>query len=187
VAAHEEVFCASDGDFVEDDFCAFQAIGGGFDVAVILCNFRAELFESFDVKVDGTAADGAAAGSETRARPQRATSGPRTRVEARMVLTSRRKLRAGEIFAVDGGAVMGASVTEFDLGSHGGEKIAGGLDVSYLRNVFEDDGFVGEQGGGHAGKRGIFCAADVDGAEQRLAAADDEFVHGDESLSKALF
>jgi len=46
-----------------------------------------------------------------------------------------------------------------------------------LRNVFENDGFVGEQGRGHAGERGVFRAADADGAEQRLAAADYEFIH----------
>jgi len=75
------------------------------------------------------------------------------------------------------GAVLGASTAEFDLGAHGGEKVARGLNVAHLRNVFEDDWFFGEQGGGHAGQRSIFCAADADRAEQRLAAADYEFVH----------
>ena len=85
---HEQVFGAGDGDFVEDNFRAFEAIGAGFDVAVILRDFRAELFESFNVHVDGTAPMAQPPGSETRARPQRATSGPRTSVEERMVLTS---------------------------------------------------------------------------------------------------
>ena len=79
---------------------------------------------------------------------------------------------------MDGGAVLGASVAEFDFGAHGGEQVARGLDVADLRNVFEDDGLVGEQGGGHAGKGGIFCAAHAHGAEQRLSAADYELVHG---------
>ena len=78
---------------------------------------------------------------------------------------------------MDGGAVVGASVAEFDFGAHGGEQVARGLNVAHLRNVFEDDGLVGEQGGGHAGQRGILCAADVNGAEQRLSAADYELVH----------
>src|SRR5215470_10576128 len=78
---------------------------------------------------------------------------------------------------------MGASVAEFHFGSHGGQQIARGLDVADLRNVFEDDGLIGEQGGGHAGKCGVLCAADVDGAEERLSAADDEFIHEDESSS----
>ena len=73
--------------------------------------------------------------------------------------------------------MVGASVAEFDFGAHGGQEVPGGLDVADLGNIFEDDRFVGEQGGGHAGECGVFCAADADGAEQRLAAADDEFVH----------
>ncbi len=43
-SGHEQVFGAGDGDFVEDDFSAFQARGGGFDVAVLLRDFRAEAF-----------------------------------------------------------------------------------------------------------------------------------------------
>jgi hypothetical protein len=52
------------------------------------------------------------------------------------------------------------------------------LNVAHLRNVFEDDGLVSEQGCGHAGKRGVFSAADANGAKERLTAADYEFVHG---------
>ena len=33
---HEQVFGSGDGDFVEDDFSAAEAVGGGFDVAVFL-------------------------------------------------------------------------------------------------------------------------------------------------------
>ena len=78
---------------------------------------------------------------------------------------------------MDGGAMLGASVAEFDFGAHGGQQVARGLDVAYLRNVFEDDRLIGEQGRGHAGQRGIFRAADAHRAEQRLAAADYKFVH----------
>ena len=73
--------------------------------------------------------------------------------------------------------MLGASVAEFDLGAHGGEQVARGLDVAHLRNIFENDGFVGEQGGGHAGERGVLCAADANRAEQRISAADYELVH----------
>src|SRR5580692_8290378 len=59
---HEQVFGAGDGDFVEDDFCAAEARGGGFYVAVLLLDFCAEEFEAVDVEVDGTLADGAASG-----------------------------------------------------------------------------------------------------------------------------
>ena len=59
------------------------------DVAVRLMNARAQLFQPENVQIDGPRADGAAARQRNpRARPQRATSGPSTRLEARMVFTS---------------------------------------------------------------------------------------------------
>ena len=175
---HEQVFGAGDGDFVENDFCTLQAIGGGFDVAVILRDFCAELFEAFDVHVDGAAADGAAAGQ--RDAGASAAGDERSEDErggAHGFDQFVGGFGAGEIFAVKRGAVLGASVAEFDLGAHGGEQIARGLNVAHLGNVFEDDRFVGEQSGGHAGERGVLCAADTDRTEERFAAADDEFIH----------
>ena len=59
---HEEVFGAGDGDLVEDDVRAFEAVGAGFEVAVVLGDGGAHGFEALDVEVDGAAADGAAAG-----------------------------------------------------------------------------------------------------------------------------
>ena len=78
---------------------------------------------------------------------------------------------------MDSGAVLGASVAEFDFGAHGGEQVARGLNIADLGNILKDDGLVGEQGGGHARECGVFCTADADGAEQRLSAADYELVH----------
>ena len=75
------------------------------------------------------------------------------------------------------GAVLGASVAEFDLGAHGGQQVARGLDVADLRNVLENYRLIGEQGRGHAGQRGVLRAADANRAEQRLSAANDEFIH----------
>ena len=59
---HEQVFGAGDGDFVEHNFAALEAVGAGFNVAVLLRDFRAQTFQSFDVKIDGPRADGASAG-----------------------------------------------------------------------------------------------------------------------------
>ena len=59
---HEQVFGAGDGDLVEDDVRAFEAVGAGFEVAVLLGDGGAHGFEALDVQVDGAAADGAAAG-----------------------------------------------------------------------------------------------------------------------------
>jgi hypothetical protein len=36
---------------------------------------------------------------------------------------------------------------------------------------------ISEQGCGHAGQRGILGAADANGAEERFAATDYEFIH----------
>ncbi len=59
---HEQVFGAGDGDLVENDFGAVEAVGGGFDVAVFLRDLCAETLETLDVEIDGAGADGAAAG-----------------------------------------------------------------------------------------------------------------------------
>ena len=73
---HQQIFGAGDGDFVEDDFGAAQAVGAGFDVAVLLRDLRAQLLETFDVQIDGARADGASAGQgnagASAARDQRA-------------------------------------------------------------------------------------------------------------------
>ena len=73
--------------------------------------------------------------------------------------------------------MLGASVAEFDFGTHGGQEVARGLNVANLGNVLENDGFVGEQRGSHTRECGVLRAADPDSAEQRVSAADDEFVH----------
>ena len=57
------------------------------------------------------------------------------------------------------------------------EQLALGLDVADLGDVFEDDFVLGEDGGGHAGERGVLCAGDFDGAEEGVSAAYDKLVH----------
>src|ERR1700719_5317565 len=138
--------------------------------------------------INGTAADGATSGkrnpSAAAARDQRSENQRRGAHGLDQLVGS---FGTGDIFAVQGGAVLSASVAEFDLDAHGGEQVASSLNIANLRNVFEDEGFVGEQGGGHARKCGVLCAADAHRAEQRLAAADYEFIHGDEFLLKNPF
>ena len=141
---------------------------------------RAHGFEALDVEVDGTAADGAASGhgdagdagaGDERAEDQRAGAHGLDD----LVLGD----GVGEDGALDAGAMLGAAVAEFDLGAHGGEQLALGLDVADLGNVFQDDFVFGEDGGGHAGQSGVLCAGDFDGAEKRIAAANDKLVHRD--------
>ena len=175
---HQQVFGAGDGDLVEDDFRALEAVGAGFDVAVILRDFCAQTFQSFDVQIDGAGADGASAGKRDAGASAAGDQRPEhQRGGAHGLDQFVGGFGRGERGAVDGGAMLGASVAEFDFGAHGGEQVARGLDVANLRNVFQDDRFVGEQGGGHAGKRGVLGAADANCAQQRLSAANYELIH----------
>ena len=151
----------------------------GFEVAVVLGDGRAHGFEALDVQVDGAAADGAAAGhgdaGDAGARDERAEH-ERTGAHGLDDLVFGDGV--GEDAALDAGAMLGAAVAEFDLCAHGDKKLALGLDVADLGDVFEDDLIFGEDGGGHAGKRGVFCAGDFDGAEEGVSSAYDKLIHG---------
>src|SRR5262249_7107837 len=59
---HEQILSAGDSDLFEDNVRASEAIGLRFDVAVLLRDLRTHLFETFDVKVDWTCSNRAAAG-----------------------------------------------------------------------------------------------------------------------------
>jgi hypothetical protein len=90
--------------------------------------------------------------------------------------------------AANRGAVMGASVAEFDFGAHGGKQLARGLDVAHLRNVFQDDRFVGEQGRGHARECGVLRATDSrtvpsSGLPPRMTSLSIECVFGNQDRS----
>ena len=58
---HEQVFRAGHGNSVEENFAALQSVGAGLDVAVVLRDLGAQKFQSLDVEIDGTRADGATA------------------------------------------------------------------------------------------------------------------------------
>jgi hypothetical protein len=182
-SGHQQILRAGDGDLVEDDVRALQAplavVGAaGFEVAVVLGDGGAHGFEALDVEVDGAAADGASAGhgdaGDAGARDERAED---QRAGAHglddLVLGD----GVGEDAALDASAVVGAAVSELDLGAHGGEQAALGFDVADLGDVFQDDLALGEDGGGHAGERGVLCSGDLDGAQEGVSAANDKLVH----------
>ena len=73
--------------------------------------------------------------------------------------------------------MLGAAVSQFDFGAHGGQQFARGFDVAHLRNIFQNDRLFGEQGGGHGGQGGVLGAADANCPQQRIAAANHKFVH----------
>ena len=97
---HQQVFGAGDGNFVEDNLAALQPFGAGFDVAVLLRDLRAQPFQSLDVQIDGTRADGAAAGQRnagpSAARDQRPQHQRRS---AHGLDQFVRRFRAGQIAA----------------------------------------------------------------------------------------
>ncbi len=182
-SGHEQVFGAGHSNFVKDDFRPPQPGGAGLNISMILRDLCAQGFEPLDVHVDGTASNGTAAGQRNPRPPTAGHQWPQHQRGGTHCLHQLvGSLGAGQSFAVNRGAMMSAPKAEFDVGSHGGEQVARGLDVAHLRNIFEDDGFVREQGRGHAGQRSIFRAADVNRSEQRFPAANDQFVHSYESL-----
>ena len=69
------------------------------------------------------------------------------------------------------------AISEFNFRAHCGQEFARGLDVPHLRNIFQNDGLIGEQGSGHRRQRSILGSANTNCSQQRIAAADYEFVH----------
>src|SRR4029077_6593581 len=139
---HQQVFSASDGNFVEDNFGAFEAIAidrisGRFDIAVLLRDLSAQTLETFNMQIDGARTDGASAGqrdaSAATARYERSEDERRGSHGLDQFI---RRFRSGERARANSGPMLGASVAEFDFGAHGGEELACGLDVAHLRDVF---------------------------------------------------
>ena len=59
----------------------------GVDIAVVEIDFGAHRLQTLDVLVDGRSPIAQPPGSDTRASPQRASSGPSARIDARIVFT----------------------------------------------------------------------------------------------------
>ena len=150
---HQQVFGAGDGDLVEDDVCPFEFVGAGFEVAVLLRDSSAHFFQTLDVKVNGSAPDGASSGHGDAGHA--CTRYQRSKDEG----TGAHRLDdfvlgfgIGEGAEVDPGAVVCVSSAEFDFGAHGHQEFALGFDVADLRDVFEGDFFLGQDGSGHTGQ-----------------------------------
>ena len=175
---HQQIFGAGDGDLLEDNSRALEALGAGVNVAVLLGDLCAELLQSLQVQIDGTRADGAASGqrharlahaSDQRTQDQRGSPHGLDQLVGRFGIH--------QIAAADGGAMLRAAIAQFDFGAHRRQQLALGLDVAHLRNVFQDDRLVGQQSRGHRGQSGILRAADAHRAQQRIAAANYKLVH----------
>src|SRR5262249_21917044 len=85
---HQQVLGSADGDGREDDLRTLEALGcRRLDIALAQLHLGAEALKTLEVEVDGPRPDRAAPGSDTRASPARATSGPSTSTEARILRT----------------------------------------------------------------------------------------------------
>src|SRR5579885_1935294 len=73
--------------------------------------------------------------------------------------------------------MIGAAGSEFDLGTHRYEEFAFGLDIANVGDVLEDDFLLGQNRRGHAGESRVLGAGGANGADERIAAANYEFIH----------
>ena len=136
----------------------------------------AEGLEAGDVGVDAAAADDVAPrggdgdlaeAGEKGAREE--DGGARLRAEAGV------EDRGGEIARADGDAV--GRLVDFGLGAEGAEKLDRREDVADQGEVFEDDGFVREEGGREHGEGRVLVARRRVCAGKGFAAFDDELGH----------
>ena len=121
----------------KDDVRALEAFGAGLDVAVLVADLRAHALKPLDVQVDGPAADGAASGHGDAGEAGASDEGSedqRRSAHGLHDLVLRRWI--GEDAARDRGAVLSASIAEFDLGAHRDEQLALGLNVPGTWGIF---------------------------------------------------
>src|SRR5262249_21964 len=157
---HQQVFGSRNGDLVEDNLRAAQALGAGFYIAVLLGNGGTEPLQPLDMEIDGARADSTSA--------RKRDAGPSPTCDSRTEYQRGgshgldqfvRSFRACEIPAGDSGAMLGTSIAQLDFCTHGSEEFARGLDVAHLGNILQDYRFFGQQRGSHGRQGGVLGAA----------------------------
>ena len=68
-------------------------------------------------------------------------------------------------------------MAKLNLCAHRGKKTPLRRNVPNLGNVLQRNFVFGQNGGGHAGQRGILGPGNTNGADQAIPAANKEFVH----------
>src|SRR5581483_9840458 len=81
---------------------------------------------------------------------------------------------------------MSATVAQFNLCPHGDEQVTLGLNVTDVRNVFEDYRLFRQDGSRHRRKRSILGPTYAYCPNQRVTAANYEFVHEIPKYSKTI-
>src|SRR5690606_22191062 len=169
-----------DGDQVESDPRAAQTFCPCLDVAVLEADLGAHLLQALDVLVDGAGADGAATGQRDAslavARHER-TEGQHARPPRldELVWGDRLEFRGRRNVDLDRPARA-----PFDVAAHGPQQPGHGADIGQVGDVPEGVGALREEARGEAGKGGVLRAGDPDGADEPVASADDDGVHGPE-------
>ncbi len=114
-------------------------------------------------------------GNDTSALPKRATSGPSTRIDARIVFTSSYGATVSLIVgAIDFDA---RTLIDRDGRAHAREQLDRGGHVLEVRHVADDHRLGGENRARQDGQRGVLRTRDLDLALERHAALDLQLVH----------
>src|SRR6266700_6799579 len=73
--------------------------------------------------------------------------------------------------------MVSAAIAQLNFGSHGDQQVALRLYVANVRNIFQDDWFIRQDGGGHGRQSSVLGSADANAADQRIASANYKFIH----------
>ncbi len=135
-----------------------------FDVAVLLGNLRAQMFEARQMKIDGPRADRAAAGQgnarASGARHQRPEHQARGAHRLHQFVG---RFGRNDSFRVEDDA-LGVLVVDGYLRADVDQQPLHRADIAHARDAFEHDLFVGQQRGGQRRQCGVFRAAGGDRA-----------------------
>ena len=179
---HGEIFRDGDRHVVEPVARAAKAGGQGDDERVALVDRGPEGAEDVEVRVDFAHAERAALGvGVDRDFAQAVEQGGIEQHRRTHVL---REFVIGEGVAKRGvvHAHEALLTVPLDLRTLGAEEGDEFVEVGDVRDVFQRDGLVGEQGRAENGQHGVLVAGGRDGAGEGLAAVDDEVGHQSEKL-----
>src|SRR5215470_15424668 len=110
------------------------------------------MLESLDVQVDWTRPDGTSAWQRNSRVTVACDQGTKhKRGGAHRLHQFVWCFRANRTAAMNRGAVMRASVAQFDVAAHRDQQLTHCSDIANFRNALEDHGFIGEQGSRHRG------------------------------------
>jgi len=149
--------------YLNDDYSggdtSFPTLGRSFNITMFLGDSGSQLFQTFDVQVNGAGADGATtrkrnAGASHTSHQWTQHQGGSTHGLHQLIGS----FRIDQVAAAHGGAVRGASIAQLHFRAHGDKQVALRLYVADVRDVFQDHWLFGEDGSRHRGQSGIFCA-----------------------------